>query len=326
MRAGSLIAFMRSAIVVTVSLGLVIAPATPALAATATAPKTLGDIKSASRFRAEAARYDQAIKAIGSIGSMSLRTPADLSSADAIIRKYGPSLKLLTSKLVTLAYDDPTFTLAIAKNFANERLAKDFAGKLMGDRRYVEQLNGAKALEKRMVEFTNVNGALLQKASENLRISTARITGKSSGVQPRYLPALSATQWYTLIVIVLLVAAITFPALAIGAAIYASLIVPGAAAAFLTSPLTVAFAAYFTWAAGYMIIDALDGEDPPPANSSTGQDSAAVAACIDAAIARNEQCLEGANSGTAAERLLVQLGCASNLAAEQAFCSLADVF
>jgi hypothetical protein len=320
MRAGTLIAFMRSAIVATVSLGLVIAPATPALAATAAAPKTIGDLKPASAFRTEAAHYDQAIKAIGSIGSMSLRTPADLEAAGKIVRRYSPSLRLLTSKLVTTAYDDPTFTRAIAGNFKTEKSARTFAQKVMTEVRSVEQLQGATALKKRMYELTNANAAVLKKAAENLRVATQRITGDAGSVQPHYLPALTDQQWRNLILIVLLVAVLTFPPLILGIGTLLTLVSPTAVAVFATiavNAYVAAFLGLIIIAEANVTLDLIDAQ---------ASESAAIAACVSAAEERYEQCMEDAGDKPAAERLGAKLTCAGLLAGEQAVCSLATAF
>jgi len=318
-----IVAGLRATVVAVVSLGLVTAPMAQAFAATTVAPRTIGELKTARQFQIEAARYDRAVKAIGSISTMSLRTPADLEAAGKIVRMHAPSLKLLTSKLVTAAYQDQTFTLAIARNFRDERTAKAFAGRLMADYKSVQQLDGAQALGKRLGDLTNANAAVLQKAADALRAATARITGKDPVIQPHYLTQREAYGWTLLIIAVLFLAALTFPALAIGVAAWAALFAPVAVAAFLTSPITAIVVALY----GGAIIAAIvaDEEEPPP-DTSAGSESAAVANCVDAALERNEQCLEDASELPAADRAYAQFACASQLAAEQAFCSLAGIY
>ena len=315
-----ILAILRATVVALTSLGLLTAPMAPALAATAAAPRTIGDIKPASAFRAEASRYDQAVKAIGSIGSMSLRTPADLEAAGSIIRRHGPSLRLLTSKLVTTAYDDPTFTRAIASNFSTDQSARAFAQKVTTDFRSVEQLQGAPALKKRMYDLTNANAAVLQKAAENLRVATQRITGDAGGVQPRYLPALTDQQWRNLIYIVLLVAVLTFPPLILGIGTLVALFSPTAVAVFVTFPIQAYLAAFL----GILIIGELNEQETGSAAPSG--DSAAIAACLDAASARLDQCMTAAAEQPAAERLGAQLACQGQYSAEVTFCSLAAPF
>lgn len=315
----SILAMLRAATVALTSLGLLTAPMAPALAATAAAPRTIGDIKPASAFRAEAARYDQAVKAIGSIGTMSLRTPADLENASNIIRRHSASLRLLTSKLVTAAYDDPTFTMAIARNFRTESSARAFGQKVMTDPRSVEQLEGVSVLKRRMYDLTNANAAALQKTAENLRVATQRITGNAGGVQPRYLPALTDQQWRNLIIVVLLVAVLTFPPLILGIGTLLALASPPAVAIFAT----IAVNAYVAALLGFIII----GEANITLAAIDAQsESAAIAACVSAAEERYEQCMEDASDLPAADRLGAQLTCAGLLAGEQAVCSLAAPF
>lgn len=317
----SFLSFLRATVVALTSIGMAILPSAQAVAATAAAPRTIGELKSAAAFRAEAASYDQAVRAIASIGNASLRTPADLQAADAIVRRNALTLRLLTSKLVAMAYEDPAFTLAITRNLSNEATARTFAKRITTDFKSVETLDGAPQLKKRMYELTRANADLLQKAASNLHAATVRITGNTQLVQPRYLPALTDPQWTALIVIILVVAALTFPPLILGIGTLLALSSPTAVAAFTSFQLTSYVVAFL----GVIILSVLADQDGSAAERGASAD-AAVAACIEAAVERNEQCLREAGELPPAERLNAQIACTAYLAGEQALCSLAAPF
>jgi len=321
----SILTILRAATVALTSLGLLTAPMTQAFAAT-----TFGNLKTPQQFRADAARYDESVKAIQSIASMRIATPAELNSAVAILQKHSPNLRLSASRLVALGYDDRRFATAIAANLTNERLAVDFARRLAADHTIAARLDGATELRARMAALIKANAAALQSAIDQLQAATLRITGKSPGVRPKFLALPPPTIWTPSSNIVLAAIAFTFPSIAANAPVLQQP-ATGTPSTTPTVPSATAIAAYLAAlaqrAAQQTLGDAFESqrlvqelfEDVREAIAEA--ERMAIDACIERMRVVFEQCLADIPKSAPAEYGKAKSACELGFQVDRAMCS-----
>jgi hypothetical protein len=151
----------------------------------AEAVRAAAELKSESQYRAEAIRYDSAVRAMAGIVTMKLETPDDLKKAHAIVANARPSLKLFRSKFVVMSLSDPTFTDAVKKRSPNKKAAEDLIKEINADQRAVLKLNGAEALKNRIEQSIKTDAGTLRLASERLKAAgeTLKKAGQASGAQ-----------------------------------------------------------------------------------------------------------------------------------------------
>ena len=137
------------------------------------------ELKSASQYRAEASRYDAAIRAISGITTMKLETEDDLKSAIAILDRERPNLRFHRSKLVSLAINDSTFSSAVKKKSPDLKAAEAFLKELSADRTLVLKLDGAEALKTRFLRSDGSEAGILKRAGERLKEAADRIKQKT---------------------------------------------------------------------------------------------------------------------------------------------------
>jgi hypothetical protein len=133
------------------------------------ATRTSADLKTESQLRAEASRYDGAIRAIAEVATMKLDTPEDLKKAFAVLDRERPNLKFHRSKLIVLGLSDSTFSSAIKKKAPNKQAAEAFAKELKADRKAILKLNGAESLTSRIRRSAESDSATLRRAGERLK-------------------------------------------------------------------------------------------------------------------------------------------------------------
>jgi len=101
-------------------------------------------------LRTEAARYDVALRAISAIASMNLKNRDQLKSGLAIFERHRPHLKFQTSKLITLATDDPIFSAAVRRATPDKQAAHALMEELRADPKSVRRLGGVQVLATRL--------------------------------------------------------------------------------------------------------------------------------------------------------------------------------
>lgn len=316
----------RATIAGTASLCLLMVPTAPAFAATLAVPSpgtALAGLKPAVQFRAEGVRYDTALRAISAIGTTPISTAQELQAAAAQLRRYAPDLRYATSRLVALAQADRTFTAAVARYFVNETFAKEFARGIAKDHTIVLRLDGAAALMKRMTELMNTNAAAIRKAEANLQAAIARLAGKAQRETQGAMTAITAASWAVVVNAVIIAAAVTFPAAAAGATVAGSIITVAAIAAFTAILPTLVYSGFPQGVAVTLAAFKQAAIDTAAANAQADAD--AIAACVDNALEKHQQCRADAAKLPYEERIPAELTCDYYLAAEQAFCSAVGV-
>jgi hypothetical protein len=131
--------------------------------------------KSESQYRAEARRYDTAIRAIAGITSMNLETPDDLKKALAIVGRARPDLNLFRSKWVVVSLDDSTFRGAIKERSPNKQAAEKLVQEINADRSAVLKLKGAEALKTNIERSLTADATTLRLAGEWLKKAGEKI-------------------------------------------------------------------------------------------------------------------------------------------------------
>ncbi len=185
---------LRAAIAVALSLSFIIYPQLRVSAVKAA--YAAADLKSQSRLRTDAARYENAIRAIGEIATMKLETPDDLKRAIAILNRERPNLRFHLSKLVVMGINDSTLSSAAKKRVSDKQAAEAFAKELDADPKAVLKLNGAAALQTRMRQSSEADAATLRRVAERLKEAAEKIKKTR---QARILPRFGATDELKLI-------------------------------------------------------------------------------------------------------------------------------
>lgn len=132
-------------------------------------------LKSESQYKAEASRYDAAIRAISGIANMRLDKAEELSKAVAIAEREHPNLKLRFSKFVVTSLNDSTFVAALRRKMPNKQAAEAFAKELSADRSVLMKLDGAEALKARIVRSAEVDAAMLKRVGQMLKEAGEKI-------------------------------------------------------------------------------------------------------------------------------------------------------
>jgi hypothetical protein len=157
----------------------------PARLSSGAATPAVADPKTESQYRAEASRYDAAIRAIAGIATMKLDTPDDLRKALDILKREGPNLKFNRSKLVVLGLSDSTFSNAVKKKTPNKQAAEAFAKEVNADPKVVLKLDGAESLQTRMRSSNESDAATLRRAGEKLKEAAGKIKKTAQGSRGR---------------------------------------------------------------------------------------------------------------------------------------------
>jgi hypothetical protein len=132
------------------------------------------DLKTESRLRTEASRYDAAIRAIGGVASMKFDTPADLAKAVAVLDHERPNLRFHRSKFVVIGLNDTAFLSSVKKKLPNKQVAETFATQLAADPKLALTVDGAAALRTRIKSSIDSDAATLRRAAERLRDAAAK--------------------------------------------------------------------------------------------------------------------------------------------------------
>ncbi len=147
----------------------------PSRLSIASTPDAAATLKTAAQYKAEAGRYDTAIRAIAGIANMKLETPDDLKKAIAIVNGARPNLNLFLSKSVAAALTDSTFANGVKKRSPNKPDAGDLITEVNADRKTVLKLEGAEALKTRIEQSLKSDAAILQLSSERLKTAAEKI-------------------------------------------------------------------------------------------------------------------------------------------------------
>jgi hypothetical protein len=266
----------RSLVSILLSISLLALPFR--LSARASTPAT---IKTESQYRAEASRYDAAVRAIAGIITMKLETTDELKAALNIVQQHRQNLKLFWSKLIVLALSNSTFSTAVKRKIPTLDAATTFLSSLTADKTKLTTVNGFDDVKTQIANATTTDAAVLRRASDRLKTAADR---------------LKAAQRIDSSSELRLVRASFSPA-------EESPAVPT-----LQDPLT--FALFLGYVAVVVIVVVAFGS--AAANNATDEGRDAVAECQERANANYDQCV--------ATTLFGQLGCAAKLLAEQAIC------
>lgn len=168
----------RAVIVIVLGISLITYPClSGSSSSAATAPAI--DIKTESQYRNEATLYDRTIREIASIASMKLDSEAGLKQAIAILDRARPNMKLITSKLITMAFSDSTFSAGVKKKSPDKQAAEAFVKELSRDTKSVLKLEGAQSLSTRIRNAITTDAEILKRSAARLNDAAARI--KQSG-------------------------------------------------------------------------------------------------------------------------------------------------
>jgi hypothetical protein len=127
------------------------------------------NVKSESQYRSEATRYDNAIRAIATISTMSLDTTDDLKKAVEIVKKERPNLALFLSKYVASSLDDRAFIAGVKKRSTDKQSAQELFKEVSADRKAVLKIEGADALTRRLQQSAEADATVLRRASDRLK-------------------------------------------------------------------------------------------------------------------------------------------------------------
>ncbi len=175
---------LRAAIAAALCLSIIYPQLRVSYAAT---PGPAADVKSESQLRAEASRYDAAIRAIAGITAMKFDTPEDLKKAVAILDRERPNLKLHRSQYLVIGLSDSSFVSAVRKKLPNKQAAEAFVQQLTADAKIALTVDGAPALKTRLQQRIAADAATLRKAGERLKEAAAKFKKASqASLTPRH--------------------------------------------------------------------------------------------------------------------------------------------
>ena len=132
-------------------------------------------IRTESQYRAEASRYDAAVRAISGILTMKLETTDDLKAALNIVEQQRQNLKLYRSKLATLAFSNSTFSNAVKRRMTNKDAATALIASLSADRQKVSTIAGFDEVKTQIKNSAAADAAVLRRASERLKTAAERL-------------------------------------------------------------------------------------------------------------------------------------------------------
>jgi len=158
------------------------------LSAVAAAP---APIKTESQYRAEALRYDNAIRAIAGILTMKLETSDDLKAALNIVEQHRQNLKFSRSKLIVLALGNSTFSTAVKRKMPTKEEATAFITSLSADRTKVSTVGGFNDLQTQLKKSMEADAGVLTRASDRLKTAAERLKAalNPDRTQPRLVKA-----------------------------------------------------------------------------------------------------------------------------------------
>lgn len=195
---------------------------------------SFAEIKPATQLRVEAARYDEAVKAMNAIAAMRIATPAEFADARKLFDAHAGNLRHAAARLAVLGHQDRRYARAVAALLVTPAAAQAFAQQLAADHRYASRLDGAADLRTRMASTLQANTAAYQRALDAMHAAALRLGIRIPGVQPKFFSPPDATLWNPTADVILAVIALTFPAIANDAAASTGITVaPPSQAAFL---------------------------------------------------------------------------------------------
>jgi hypothetical protein len=162
---------MRGVIAVLISTSVFVFPMR--LHASIASPVAL--IKSESQYRAEASRYDGAVRAIAGILTMKLETTDDLKAALNIVEQQRQNLKFYRSKLAILALSNSTFSNAIKRRISTKDAATALIASLSTDRQKVSTIAGFDEVKTQIQNSAAADAAVLRRASERLKTAADKV-------------------------------------------------------------------------------------------------------------------------------------------------------
>lgn len=145
------------------------------------AARAASEVKSESQYRSEAARFTDALRAVAAIATMKLETGDHLKKAINILDRERPNLKLISSKLITIALSDSTFTSAVKKRAPDQKSAETLVKEIQADPKTVLKLEGAESLKTRIQRSAEADAATLRRVAERLKEAAEKIKKASQG-------------------------------------------------------------------------------------------------------------------------------------------------
>lgn len=144
----------------------------------AAAVSPIAEPKSVSQLRTEAGVYEAAIREISRISTMSLSTPEQLKTANAIVAKHRQNLRYANSKLLVLGLNDLTFTNSVKASIKDESAFESFLKEVNSDPNAVLKFTGAQTLKSRFASSIDADKSLLRKVAERLKQAASDIQSK----------------------------------------------------------------------------------------------------------------------------------------------------
>jgi hypothetical protein len=137
--------------------------------------------KTEAQYKAEAARYDSAVRSVSSIADAKLETADDLRRAVAVIERARPGLRLLLSKVVASALADSAFAAAVRRRASDKPSAETLLKELSADRNAVLRLGGAEQLKTHLLASTEKDSAAFKRAGARLKEAAERVRKSAQG-------------------------------------------------------------------------------------------------------------------------------------------------
>ncbi|PWT94465.1 MAG: hypothetical protein C5B55_02690 [Blastocatellia bacterium] len=132
-------------------------------------------IKSESQIKSEASLYETAIREIGQITQLNLATPEVSKTAQGVLAKQIPNLRLNRSKLVAFGLNDSSFVSAVKARAGDKKSAQQFAMELGNDHSAILKLSGAQSVATRIRSSAEADNLLLTKVAALLKQAAADI-------------------------------------------------------------------------------------------------------------------------------------------------------
>jgi len=184
------------------------------VAAQPAAAATFAELKPAAQVRAEAALYDQAVKAMNSLAATRIVTLADFANARKLFATHAGNMRYAAVRMVALGYQDARYAKAIAAQLTSAAAAESFAKRLAADYRVASRLDGAAELRLRMAAALQANTAAYQRALDTMHAAALRLGLRIPGVRPKYFSPPDASIWNPQVEVIFTTIAVTFPAIA----------------------------------------------------------------------------------------------------------------
>lgn len=134
-------------------------------------------------LKSDAARYENAIRAVAGIASMTLENPDVLKSALAILDREGPNLRFHGSQLIVLGLNDYTFTASVKKASPDKASAEALIKQVRANPKAVLKLDGAQLLAMRLRQSTEADVATLRRVAGRFKDAASKFERSAKGEQ-----------------------------------------------------------------------------------------------------------------------------------------------